>query len=922
MSVGFGDLHRHDECSTFDGFGNPTELAKIAKELGNTCLGITNHGNTNSLVKHYFACKEVGIKPILGVEGYMLPKYKEKHRGYHLCLFAKNAEGYKNINSLQYYGEKQKYYNPIWDFDMMEKYSDGVIASSACLASFLCRAIVANRMDAARKFIERMIDIYGEDFYIEIQPYKVDEEMTQEKVNVELIKLAEEYDVKCILTSDSHRGRDEDFDTYIKMHQIAGHDLEWIVNTYQERYMPSKSEICKRFVKMHAKDFGKEEAKEMAKQMVRNIAEIEDKVDCDMFEGFTEDLPKYEEGKDSKETLKRHVIEGLKERGVYNKKYIKRAKEELDVIFYLNFEDYFLMVEDYVKWAKNNGIIVGPGRGSCCNYIVNYALKITEVDSIVFDLEPKRFLMKERHKMPDIDLDFETYRRGEVIDYLLEKYKGHSARICSYGLYRIDNLVNDLAKVCGLNPREKDVDKVILKQREQEIARIKKFIKKFEDDAVLDLEGLSQSKESEYLNNEYDNFIKHFCKLFNKVRYIGTHAAGVAISGSNILERTALRIDKNGDVYTNYDLIDMEKIYVIKFDMLGLSTMSEIGECRKILGIDGFKQSMITDKKVIEGFSQGDCDGVFQYDKKSVQQLLVDVGTNCFADIVAVSAMNRPGPLSQNMPALYAENKSKVEAGKGDEIEGSYFDKYLGKTYGTIIYQEQIMQMAVDIAKMTWDEAHAITKMKLGYAKWSWYFDDPNLYPRFLKQFVKGCKKLGVPEDVAEDTFRKFYNYSFNEGHSVGYALISAEQMYYKKHDPEVFWYSKMKYAKDETNYYKFSLHAVKDGAVIFLPHVNYSKVKTSLRKCDGERCLQQGLSDIKGVGEKAAQVIENERENGGIFYDFDNFYDRVVFKGSPVNKGVIEKLKESGALEFNKKIFIKRVTKYNSSLYQRANLK
>ena len=914
--MGFGDLHRHDECSTFDGFGKPEELAKLAVEIGNTSLGITNHGNTNSLVRHYYACKENGIKPILGVEGYMLPVYKPQERGYHLCLFAKNAKGYENINTIQYLGEKQKYYNPIWDFKILSEHSEGVICTSACVAGYMSQSIINGKIKNAKKFAKKMLDIYGDDFYIEIQPYKIDEEGTQEKVNVALIEIAEEMHIKCILTSDSHRGKKEDFDTYLKMHEIAKHDLEWVTNTYKERYMPTGKEIYKRFCKMHVSDFGRDTVIALGKEMIANIEEIEVKVDENIFENFTEDLPVFDKTKDSKKTLIENVKKGLKERGKYKKEYIERAKMELDTIFYLHFEDYFLMVQDYVNWAKEQGICVGPGRGSCCNYIVNYALKITEVDSLAFNLEPNRFLMKERKKMPDIDIDFETDRRGEVIEYLLEKYKGHSARICSYGLYKVDNLVNDLATVCGLPTTGKEVTKEEVKANKSEIAAIKKLINSFMDEGFLDLESLANTNEAKMYNKNYDNIIKHFCKLYDKVKYIGTHAAGVAITGENILERTALRIDsKTGNVYTNYDLNDMEKVMVIKFDMLGLSTMSEIGECRKLTGIPDFQEYMLTDKETIKAFSEGRCDGVFQLDKKSVQQLLVDIHTNCFNDVVAATAMNRPGPLQQKMPELYAANKEAYE--NGEEIEGSYFDEYLGKTYGTIIYQEQIMKMAVEIGGMSWDEAHKITKMKLGVSKFNDYFE--NEYPKYEKNFVAGCVQRGIPADVAKETFKKFYHYSFNEGHSVGYTLVSTEQMYYKVHYPVVFWFSKMKYAKNESNFYKFCCNAVRDGAVVFLPHVNYSKEKTSIRKVDGEMCLQQGLADIKGVGEKAAQAIMNERKKHGIFINFDDFYDRCTgYKGSPVNKGVIEKLKEAGALEFKKKTYISRVTQYNASLYSR----
>lgn len=909
------DLHRHDEYSTFDGFGKPAELAKLAKELGYKSLCTTNHGNTNGLVQTYQACKDEGLKAILGVEGYFLPKHKPQTRGYHLVLIAKNLVGYGNMNRIQFAGEQQKYYNPIWDFDILEKYHEGLICTSACIAGYLGQCIKNDKIEQAKKFLKRMVEIFGDDFYIEIQPYKISEKGLQEKANRVAIEFAEELGIPLILTSDSHRGRKEDFPTYLKMHEIAGHNLQDIEETYAERYMPAPDEMAKRFVRMHKGDFGLEKAKRLARQMYKNLDRIEEQCEEGYLGQLEEKLPVLYE--DSHKVLVQHIKDGLKERGKYNKQYIERAKMELDVIQYHHFEDYFLMVEDYVRWAKAQGIVVGPGRGSACNSIVCYALHITEVDSIYFNLEFRRFLMKERHKMPDIDLDFETSRRGEVIEYLVNKYKGHSAQICSYGLYRVDNLVNDLAKVCGL-PHDKSVDESQAKINKGIVADIKKYINGYIDEAFLKEDALRADERFDQYNKAYDNIITHFLKLYNKVRFIGTHAAGVAITGGDIFDYTSMRIDsKSGKLFTSYDLNDMEYIGVIKFDILGLTTMSELRDCRTVTGIPGFDISMIEDPKVIEGFSQGNCNGVFQLDKASVQQLLLSVHTNCFNDVVAVTAMNRPGPLTQKQPEVYAANKEAYEMGEeGQRIPA--FDKYLQKTYGTIIYQEQIMLMAVEIGGMTWDEAHKLTKMKRGVAKFNDYFEHD--YPRFEANFVKGAKKLGVPADMARDVFKKFYDYSFNEGHSVGYTLVSAEQMYYKVHYPDVFWFSKIKYAKNDADFYKYCENAVGDGAVVFLPHVNYSKAKSSLRKQDGEFCIQQGLACIKGVGEVAAQAIYEERRRNGIFTSLDDFIDRM--QGTKVNKKVMGLLIESGALEFKKKVFIERVTKYNSALYSKAQRK
>ena len=478
----------------------------------------------------------------------------------------------------------------------------------------------------------------------------------------------------------------------------------------------------------------------------------------------------------------------------------------------------------------------------------------------------------------------------------MSKYEGHSAQICSYGLYRVDNLINDLAKVCGL-PTDKTIDDSDAKINKSVIADIKKYVNEYIDEGFLLREKLISDKRFRDYNDSYNDIMTHFLKLYEKVRFIGTHAAGVAITGGNILDYTALRIDsKTGRYFTNYDLVDIEDIGVIKFDILGLKTMSELNDCRKATGVPGFDVSMVEDKDVIKAFSEGRCNGVFQLDKASVQKLLLDIHTNCFNDVVAATAMNRPGPLKQKQPEIYAANKAAYELGEeGTRIAA--LDKYLQKTYGTIIYQEQIMRMAVEIAGMTWDEAHAITKMKIGVPKFNWYFEGE--YPKFEANFVKGCAKIGVPKDQAKDIFKKFYDYSFNEGHSVGYTLISVEQMFYKVHYPDVFWFSKIKYAKDDADFYKYCENAVGDGAVVFLPYVNYSKAKSSLRKVDGEFCIQQGISTLKGVGDVAANVIVDERKKNGIFTSFDNFLDRMSARsdGSKVNKRHIEIMIEQGAL-------------------------
>ncbi|MDD4533377.1 MAG: DNA polymerase III subunit alpha [Prevotella sp.] len=894
------DLHRHSECSTFDGFGKPEELAAIAKSLGHTSLGVSDHGNTNGLVRHYYACKEEGIKPIMGCEGYFLPKYKPQTRGYHLCLFAKTKKGYTNLNTLQYEGEKIKYYNPIWTFELLEEYHEGLICTSACVAGYLAQCIKGGKKKQAIKYLEKMVEIFGDDFYVEIQPYAISEEGLQEKVNVESIKLAEKIGIKCVLTSDSHYGSNDDFDTYLKMHEIAKHNSIDISATYGERYMPTEKEIMVRFYKMHKGDFGNSAAKGMAKEMIANLQEIEHKVDESILDELELKLPQFDETKGSTELLREKIKIGLKKRCKWNKKYAERIKDEMKVIEYHGFQDYFLMVADYTNWAKEQGIMVGPGRGSGCNCLVNYALHITDVDPILFDLDFSRFLRIDKKKMPDIDLDFETSRRAEVIDYLLKKYPNNAAQICSYGLYRVDNLINDLSKVCGLEGNK------------DEIAQIKRFINNHINEGILDMDAILKSAEVRMWNAQYDNIIKHFSKLYNKIRYIGTHAAGVAITGGNILDYTAVRIDaKTGKHFTNYDLNDMEKIKVIKFDILGLTTMSSLGELRKLTGHNKFNEDWVHDEKILKAFGEGNCDGVFQFEKKSVQDMLMIMQCDCFEDVIAASAMNRPGPLSLKMPEIYAANK----------VDKSHIDKslpyasYLEKTYGCVVYQEQVQAIAVNIGGLEWPEADKILKMQRGGTEKAIRNFEEN-YDNFVKKFEAGAKKHGMTKEQAFEIFDKFFNYAFNKGHATGYSIISVEEMFYKVYYPTEFWYVKMKYYSNDAKLATYKIDAVKDNAVIFLPHVNYSGDYT-LRKVEGDMVIQEGLCSIKGVGEKAAAFIENERKTNGVFISYDDFYDRC--KSRSITTRTIQLLKEYGALEFNKHTYINRVVKYNSALYAKA---
>lgn len=896
------DLHRHDEFSFYDGSGKAKDLAKLAKEKGFTALGLTNHGNTSGNILHYDACKDMGIKPIMGCEGYFLPMYKPQERGYHLILLAKDVEGYRNLNIIQTKGDEQKYYNPIWTFDILKEYHKGLICTTACCASFTSQCIVKGKYNLAKKALLKFKKIFGNDLYVEIQPYVISEKGVQEKINLTMLKLAQELKIKCVLTSDSHRGAKEDIEVYLKMHELKNSNeeyLEHIRQTYSERYMPDVEDMKDRFVDMHKNDLGKTKCMSLANAMYENLEEIESKVDGNIIDTIASfpKLPKFKEDQNAHELLIKQIKKGMKERGIYyNKQYIERIKDEMKVVSSKNFEDYFLIVQDYVNWAKEQGITVGPGRGSGCNCLLNYVLKITDVDPIYFKLDYRRFINPEKAKLPDIDVDFETTRRGEVIDYLVNKYPGHSCRIASYGAFKSANLINDLVKTYS---NMTDVD----------ILKIKQVANKYIDTEtdVVDANALLSDKDAIDLNKKYKYLFDSFVFLYSKVKFMGTHASGAAVSYDDIFYYTAIRTDKEGNKFSAHNLNDLERIGIIKYDLLGLNTMQSIGELRSLTGKKGLEEKDFTDPEIMVQFEQGKTNGIFQYDKRAAQDILIQIHANNINDIIAGSAMNRPGPLSMGIPSLYAESKETWKMNKNKPVYADLVDE----TYGNILYQEQIIGISNKYGGLTYNDADKVRKMG----------DLPELVKEhgeeFTKIFVKGMARFGVSEEEAKDLFHKFIStYSFNKGHATGYGLISLEEMYYKVHYPQYFWYVKLKQVDFDKQGDKLLSEAVHDGMIVFLPHVNYS-YDFSLRKIEGENVIQMGYVSLKGVGEKAAKEIEAERKKNGIFTSFDNFYDRC--KSRVVNKRVIDTLLKEGALEFNKKIYISRVKKLNSALYSRG---
>lgn len=894
------DLHRHTEFSSFDGFGNAEDLAKIAKENGLTALGISDHGNVNGLISHYFACKKEGIKPILGCEAYYQPVFDEDAKSYHLCLFVKNLTGYKNLCKIITIANRENFYRTAKVTDsLLEQYHEGLICSTACIASIFSQRIVDGKTIAAEKLLKKFKDLFGDDFYVEIQPYKIDVDNTQEDVNIVLMRLAKKLGIDCVLTSDSHYGRAEDFSTIVKMHQIAKHDGIDVEQTYKERYMPKAGELEKRFRDLLrvSGDFTDEEIKSHLRSFRRASNRLEESVQGDILDHYDRTEIVYDRNVDGKKLLVSLIKKGMKKYGKTSSEYVSRVKEELDVIKENGFVDYFLIVQDYVAFAKKKGIRVGPGRGSVCNCVVAYFLGITDVDSVFFGLDYRRFLRKDKKKFPDIDLDFETDRRQEVIDYLVSKYEGRAAQICSYGLYKVDNALNDLFKVCGVEDKAEQRD-------------IKGFIHGcIGDDQLFDYDSIKNDKRIVHWNKIYDDIILHFSKLYRKVRYIGTHAAGVAIVANDITDYAAVE-RRGGKFSCVYDLSDLDKIGVLKFDMLGLITMSEIKELEQYTG-DEFDYSWLNDSSVYEHFAAGDTDGIFQFERGAVKNMLAEMECDCFDDLTAANAMNRPAPLQLKMPEAYCANKKDLQKAK----KALYY-KQTKDTYGTVIYQEQIMRICREIGNLSWDDADMMMKMIKGVESRAAFLRGENPEcERMKKDFIKGAISNGFDKRTAENTFNSMLVYSFNKGHCVGYSLIALIEMHYKIYYPEYFWLVKLKYC-NKHDLEKYKAFAVKSGCLVLLPHVNGTAQYSVSEKYDS-MCLQEGLCNVEFVGLKAAEAIEEEKNKHGDFEDYADFRSRLPRR--IVTARVLNALENAGALEFNEKKYFARVEKYNSAIFGRG---
>lgn len=884
--MNYYDIHRHSEFSLFDGMGKAKGIVKYAKELGYDAIGNTDHGNITGLIKHYKACVEYDIIPILGCEFYFQPKINNDKPYYHICIFVKNKKGWENLNKLITLSNSEEnfYYRNKISFDNLKECSEGIICSTACIGGYIPTLIKKEKIELAEKIILKFKKLFGERFFIEIQPIELKEEEgkgkenLQIKVNEVLLKLAKKHNIGVICTSDSHYIKKEDYDTYLKMLEIKKSTYG---STYSERYMPTKEEMKKRINKYHF-DF----VDIISNGMERFLEEVGDARE---WFSFVPDIPKYSESpEESYKLMKKQAIRFLKNNDKFDEEYKKRLKKEFEVIKYHGFQDYFMIVQDYVNWAKNNDIAVGPGRGSAGNSLTNYALGITLVDPVKFGNDFDRFLRKDRKKFPDIDVDFGQDRRDEVIDYIIKTYKGRASQTLTYGMYNVKNLVNDLVKVCGCT-NSKDIED------------IKKFLSQHcnDNENIIDVEAITSSSKYNKYNSLYDNIIKHFMKLYGKVRYFGTHASSVILS-SHAIESEAGLCRIGGKLRTSFDLHDIEFLGLLKLDVLGLSSATKAKNLEEITG-DKFNYSMLNDKKTLKVFNE-DPTAIFQFESKSSYELVKMIGIDNFEDIVASVALNRPGPLTLGMHENYAQNKLNPP-------KDTLWYKYTKSSYGTLIYQEQTMQIAKEIGGYDPSEADDIAKSDINHIS----VEKEKLY---RKKFIKNAISNGVKREDAISLFNSMLGYSFNRGHAIAYAMLAAELGYFKANYSDEFWFITLKHEFKEENIFRDEALYIRSGGLIMLPHVN-GPAEYALSNFDGEKVIIKGMVNIKNVGLKAAQFIEEERIKNGNFTDLDEFLDRC--KNRIVNKRVLDALEDNGALCFNKNKYLKSVERYNTSILSKG---
>ncbi len=870
----FTHLHCHTEYSLLDGAIRIKDLCARAVEMGMPAAAITDHGNLFGALNFYLEAKKYGIKPIIGCEVYVAPKDHQDREQlrYHLVLLAMNRLGYHNLVKIVTRGWLDGfYYKPRVDKEILRRHSEGLIALSACLQGEVQHVLRRQGYSRSRTRALEYADIFPGRFYLELEANGIAE---QEEVNARLLEMSGDTGLPVVATNDCH---------YLGPEDVQAHDILLCIQTNTK--VQDKSRMRFETDQLYFKS-REEMEKEFAHcpQAMESVLDIVGRCGLEL-ETDRFHFPVYAPVREK--TLDEEFIslsrEGLEQRfaelpyEVDQDVYRRRLEEELKIICSMGFPGYFLIVQDFINWAKTRGIPVGPGRGSAAGSLVAYALRITNLDPIRYNLLFERFLNRERASMPDIDVDFCYDQREKVIRYVAEKYGRDSvAQITTFGTMKARAVVRDVGRAMGLKLSLTDkIAKLIPEELKMTI-----------DKAMKQEQELSRMVEQD----ESVAGLMDICRrLEGLVRHASTHAAGIVISDRAMQEHLPLYRGKKGEIVTQFDMKRVEKIGLIKFDFLGLKTLTVIKQTLE-LALRGNKEIPDLDKlpledpRTFELLGKGLTDGVFQLESSGMRKVLTDLRPNCFEDVIALLALYRPGPLESGMVTDFIQRKhgrTRVEY-PHPELE-----PILQETYGVILYQEQVMKIAQVLAGYSLGDGD-ILRRAMGKK-------EAAVMARQRSKFMQGAAKHGVPEKTAKhifDLMEKFAGYGFNKSHSAAYALISYQTAYLKAHYPQEFMAALITSEVSNTDKVIAHVNACRDLDIRVLPPcVNSSLYEFTVEEKD----VRFGLAGIKNVGRGAIEAILQERKNGS-FRSLLDLCERV--NSRKVTKRVIEMLVKSGALD------------------------
>ena len=881
MAAEFVHLHNHTEYSLLDGLtkltkkGKPLELFNIiGKQYQMPALAITDHGNMYGAMEFYWACLDSGIKPIIGCEAYVAKKCrfdKDKENGgyHHLILLAKDNEGYRNLCYLISAGFTEGfYYKPRIDKELLQKYSKGIICSSACLAGEIATLLSAGNKEKAKEVAMWYQDVFGKgNYYLEIMDNGLEE---QKAIIAPLLELSKETGIPLVATNDCH---------YLKQEDAYYHDILLCINTQKMVNDPNR-------MKMGSDLFYYRSPEDMIKtfsyvpEAIKNTLVIADMVDVKIRKGNGDLLPNFEvpEGYTSQTYLEHLCREGLKKRyPVIEKKHTDRLEYELSVIAKMGFASYFLIVWDFIKYSKDHGIPVGPGRGSGAGSIVTYTLGITDICPLKYDLLFERFLNPERVSMPDLDIDFADFGREHVIDYVRNKYgQNNCAQIITFGAMEAKMVVKDVGRVMGFTPAET--------QKIANAIPAKSSI----PDAVTESKELQQIMKD---NPKVADLIKVASKLEGTKRHTGVHAAGLIVAPEDVRHFSPLAIGKKNVVTTQYDGRILPDLGLLKVDFLGLQNLTIINEAVKLIkkkepNFDLEKISL-EDKKTFKLLQEAKTFGIFQLESEGMKDLVRRMKPTSIEDVTALNALYRPGPIGAGMLDVFVDCK---HGRRKVTYDHPLQEPILKNTYGVILYQEQVMQMAMAIGGFTAGQADGLRKAmgkklidKMQAAR---------------EKFVEGGRSKGIDPSITNkiyDNMVTFAGYGFNKSHSAAYAYVTYRTAYLKAHYTLEYMTACMnnEIGKSADSKIIEYIDDVKQFGIKTLPpDIRYSQSEFSV---EGKN-IRFGLLAIKNVGEGAAQNIVEARERLGKFESFEDFLSKIDL--SAVNKRAIECLCKAGVFD------------------------